>query len=79
MKIKRIPNVREVMEAVETAVQTSTREKTAAELDAPSKFIVEPAQQLEKLARQIRHGNFAPVTYNDVMKFGEFVKEAASK
>jgi len=77
--MKRVPNVREVMDAVQTAVQTSSQEKLAADIDAPSNFVVETSQQLEKLARKIRRGNFAPVTYNDVMEFGSFVKKAVNR
>lgn len=76
--MKRLPNVREVMSAVRSAVSTSQTEKQAAALPEAS-LSVDVAKDLVKVAREIRDGSFAPVTYNEVMEFGSRVKEAVSK
>ena len=76
--MKRLPNVREVMATVRSAVSTSQTEKRAAELPEVS-LSTDVAKDLVKVAREIRDGSFAPVTYNEVMEFGSQVKEAVSK
>jgi len=76
--MKRLPNVREVMSAVKSAVEPSRLEKQAAALPEAS-MSAEVAKDLIKVAREIRDGSFAPVTYNEVMNFGSQVKEAVSK
>lgn len=76
--MKRLPNVYEVMRTVEAAVTESQQTKEAS-ANPPRELTVDTAQMLSKLASEIRHGSFAPVTYNDVMNFGAQVKEAAQR
>jgi hypothetical protein len=76
--MKRLPNVHEVMNAVRSTVTQSQMEKQAAARPEAS-MTVDVAQDLMKVAREIRDGSFAPVTYNEVMTFGSQVKEAVQR
>ena len=76
--MKRLPNVLEIMGTVRSTVDSSQMEKKAAALPEAS-MSVDTAKGIAKLAREIRDGSFAPVTYNEVMAFGSHLKEAFSK
>lgn len=76
--MKRLPNVREVMNIVRTTVSNSQMEKEAA-ARPEAHMTVDIAQDLAKVAREIRDGSFAPVTYNEVMNFASQVKEAVER
>lgn len=76
--MKRLPNVREVMNSVRTSVAQVQQEKVAAE-EPGADMTIDTARDLKKVASEIRDGSFAPVTYNDVMKFASLVKEAVTK
>ncbi|RKY28716.1 MAG: hypothetical protein DRP83_00010 [Planctomycetota bacterium] len=76
--MKRLPNVREVMTSVRASVAQVRSEKVAAEAPGAN-LSVDVAQDLMKVASEIRDGSFAPVTYNEVMKFASLVKEAVQK
>lgn len=76
--MKRVPNITAVMNAVRETVSSSRMEKQAAALPEVA-MSVEVSKDLCKLAAEIRNGNFVSVSYNDVMKFGSLIKEAATR
>ena len=74
--MRRLPNVREIVAAVQEAVSASTAEKRAA---AEVHMSSDIAADMQKLANEVSSGIISVTSYNEVMKFVSELKQAVQR
>jgi len=73
---RRLPNVRDIVAAVQNTVNISAMEKSASEMPVMTSGV---AADMQKLARALSSSIISTTSYNEVMKFGNELKQMVQR